>query len=289
MRTWLRRYGIRPRKAWGQSFLVDPAIAERMVDSWNLSPGTGVLEIGAGAGALTLPLIARGATVIAVERDGRLCELLRERIAAEAPEGDARVVEADILAFDPSPVLTGAQRWILAGNLPYAITTPILEWAIGHREHFAWAAFMVQREVGDRLLAEPGTKAYGSFTVWMDYHVEVRRELSVGARCFWPIPKVDSVVLRLTTRARPPVDVPGAPALERVVRAAFSHRRKVLGGSLARGLGLERAAVDQVLREAGIDPRCRAEECSITEFAALTRALVAEAMLKGGGPWQRKG
>jgi 16S rRNA (adenine1518-N6/adenine1519-N6)-dimethyltransferase len=159
------------------------------------------------------------------------------------------------------------------GNLPYAITSPILDWAGRHRGWFAWASFMLQREVALRLLAQPGTSAYGSLTLRIGYRFRIERELAVGAANFWPMPKVESLVAQLHPYEEPPVEVPSEAALERVVRAAFSHRRKVLGGSLARGLGRDRAEIDEVLREAGIDPRRRAQTCTLEEFAALARRL----------------
>lgn len=284
-RDWLRRGEIRPRRGWGQCFLINARIPQRLVAAWSLTPETGVLEIGAGAGALTMPLLARGLSVVAVERDARLCELLRERAAVEAPAGALHIVGGDILGLAPAAALptrgTPAEgaprpaRWVAVGNLPYAITSPILAWAVRYRRWFDWAAVMVQREVAARLLARPGTGDYGSLTVWVSYHYCVEKEMAVGAANFWPMPKVESVVVRLRPHAAPPVEVPSAGALERVVRAAFSHRRKVIAGSLSRGLGAERGPVEGALRDAGIDPRRRAESCSLEEFAALTRSLRA--------------
>ena len=292
-RAWLRRGEIRPRRGWGQCFLINARIPERLVAGWNLDAGTGVLEIGAGAGALTLPLLARGLSVVAVERDARLCELLRERAAVAGLPGTLRVVGGDILTLSPAAVLaaTGAapgpapepECWVVVGNLPYAITSPILGWAVRHRRWFAWAALMMQREVAARLLAGPDSSNYGSLTVWVGYHFRVEKEMAVGAANFWPMPKVESAVVRLRPHAAPPVEVPSARALERVVRAAFSHRRKMIAGSLSRGMEAERAAVEGALREAGIDPRRRAESCTLEEFAALTRRLWAAGVTGGRG------
>lgn len=276
---WLREAGIRPRKAWGQNFLVNPRVAGRLVEGWALEPGAAVCEIGAGAGSLTLPLLMRGARVVAVERDPALADLLQRRARSECAAGELHVLAADILELD-LPEIVGripeARAWFLTGNLPYAITTPILEWTGRHRERFVWASFMVQREYGERLIAAPGSRAYGSLSVWAAYRFAVRREHSVGPANFWPRPKVESVVLRLVPHPRPPVEVSGEAALERVVRAAFGQRRKVIGGALAHGLGLPRERVERALGEAGIGPRRRAEECGLAQFAALARALAAE-------------
>ncbi len=294
-RDWLRRAEVRPRRGWGQCFLINARIPERLVAAWNLPPDTGVLEIGAGAGAMTLPLLARGLTVVAVERDERLCALVHERATLARPAGTLRLVCRNVLELEPGSVLRASgwpagrepaeagpavtepwpARWVVVGNLPYAITSPILEWAVRHRRWFDWAAFMLQREVAARLLARPGSGEYGSLTVWVGYHFRVEKEMAVGAANFWPMPKVESTVVRLRPHEAPPVEVPSARALERVVRAAFSHRRKMIGGSLSRGLEVDRDAVEAALHEAGIDPRRRAESCSLGEFAALTRSLWA--------------
>jgi 16S rRNA (adenine1518-N6/adenine1519-N6)-dimethyltransferase len=276
---WLRGAGVRPRKAWGQCFLIQPGVARRLVEGWGLPPGAAVLEIGAGAGSLTLPLLEGGARVVGVERDARLASLLEERVRAECPAASCRVVAADVLSVDPGELIAESPwpgPWHLVGNLPYAITTPILEWTARHRARFAWASFMVQREYGARLLARPGGGAYGALTVWAGYRFALRRELAVGAAGFWPRPKVDSVVVRLLPHAAPPVEAVDEGALERVVRAAFGQRRKVMGGALAHGLRLPRERVEAALVASGIGPRQRAEECDLARFAALARELAPD-------------
>jgi 16S rRNA (adenine1518-N6/adenine1519-N6)-dimethyltransferase len=292
VRAYLLSHGIRPRKRWGQNFLVNPRIPERMLARWDLSGEIGVMEIGAGAGALTLPLLAQGQRVVAVERDPRLCALLRERVTAAGFRDRLRLLEADVLTLDAAESVAGMEgpsRWVLVGNLPYAITTPILEWTIRAMGCFTWVSYMVQREYAARILAAPRSGAYGSLTLWVGYRFRAEREMAVGASNFWPMPKVDSVVLRLTPHEVPPVAVPSAADLETVVRAAFSHRRKVLSGSLARGLAMPRERIAEALGAAGIDRRRRAEECTLEQFAALTRNLMVERTEKGGEGWQRKG
>ena len=272
----LRAMGVVARKQWGQNFLIQPGVAERLVASWDLRPGSGVFEIGAGAGALTARLLAQGARVWAIERDPRLCGLLRDRFACEIGDGQLALIEADVLALTASDLeVAGAGRPVLVGNLPYAITTPIIEWTIRHAKRFIWCSFMVQREYGHRLVATAGSRAYGSLTLWAGYRFRVEKEMAVGASCFWPMPKVESVVVRLTPWERPPVEVPSAADYERVVRAAFAHRRKMLAGALAHALDLSRDAVHAIVRSAGLDPRVRAEQCDAAAFAALARAYRA--------------
>ena len=275
-KAWLRAAGIRPRRAWGQNFLINPRLAEQIVAAWSVGPDHGVVEIGAGAGALTAPLLAAGATVVAVERDVALVDLLAERTAAEAAPGALRCVAGDIRAQSPEALCAGLAPpagWGLVGNLPYALTTPILEWAGRHRHAFGWQAFMVQREYGERLTARPGQAAYGALTVWVASRFEIERQLRLGPANFWPIPKVDSIVVRLRPRPEPPPGRPALAQLERVVRAAFSQRRKMLPKPLAAGLELAPERVVAALDAAGIDARRRAESCSLEEFYALTAAL----------------
>ncbi len=275
-KRWLRAAGIHPRKAWGQNFLINPRVAARIVQRWALPPGHPVVEIGAGAGSLTLPLLAQGALVVAVEKDEALCDLLRRRAAAECPAGELRIVAGDVLQLDPSLLLAGVtvgRQPVLVGNLPYKLTTPILEWTTRHRHHFRWAAFMVQREYGERLLAECRSPAYGALTLWMRFYFAGSRECIVGPANFYPVPKVDSVVVRLVPHAVPPEQVPSAALFERVVRAAFAQRRKVIGAALAHTLDLPRERIEAALAEVGLAGQRRAEECGLAQFAALTRAL----------------
>ena len=303
-RGYLRAHGIVPRKRWGQNFLIRPAILDQIVHRWDLSPGSAVLEVGAGAGSLTARLLARGARVLAIERDPRLCRLLRERFVVESAGGRFALIEGDVLAITRAEWVAAAERlpgagtmttpppgsaaatgaataagaargWKFVGNLPYSITTPILEWTIGQKGEFEWAAYMVQREYAARLLASPGSSAYGSLTLWMGYHFRAEKEMAVGAACFWPIPRVESAVVRLTPWDSPPVEVPSAEPYERVVRAAFAHRRKMVGGALSLALGLSRDAVEAMLRSAGLDPRQRAEQYDAASFARLARAFQA--------------
>ena len=214
-RGWLLHHAIRPRKSLGQNFLVQPQVATGLVRAMRLDPGAEVMEIGAGSGALTRALLDAGARVWAYEIDARLCALLRERFAGPLAEGRLRLSESSILGADPA-LLDGASgsRVYLAGNLPYAITTPILLWAIGHRDRFSGGAVLVQREVAERLAAGPGGRTYGSITVWIGYHARVRKVATVEPGAFWPVPNVDSSLITLDFHRSPPVELPDPSALE---------------------------------------------------------------------------
>jgi 16S rRNA (adenine1518-N6/adenine1519-N6)-dimethyltransferase len=229
------------------------------------------VEIGAGAGALTIPLLRRGVEVVAVEVDPRLCRLLERRAALEVPEARLTLVAEDVLRWEPPPGREGS--WILLGNLPYQITTPILEWILEHRRRFAWAGIMVQREYGLRLLAQPGDRNASALTAWVAYHARVELETRVSRGSFWPTPDVDSMVLRLTFHRSPEGDPRERGWLESTLSAVFAHRRKQLLAGLVAALGWDRADVERLLREVGLDPRRRGESLTLEEHLRLARLL----------------
>ncbi len=260
------------RPPLGQPFLADAGLARRIATA-AARPGDVVLEIGAGRGALTrelLEVVGPGGRVVAVEFDRRL--------AAELPQAPGlRIVQDDALRIDwRRESRVGAGRgagYALAGNLPYAITSPILLKLIRSR---GWrrAVFMMQREVVDRLLAEPGTPEYGSLTVAVTNRCELARLWDVPPWAFSPPPRVYSTVLTLTPRPSPRATA--RPAFfERVVRGAFGQRRKTLANAVASGLGRPRDAVIRACAVAGIDPTRRGETLSIEEFDRLAVALTA--------------
>ncbi|MEZ4650784.1 MAG: 16S rRNA (adenine(1518)-N(6)/adenine(1519)-N(6))-dimethyltransferase RsmA [Candidatus Eisenbacteria bacterium] len=273
-RQRLEAHGIRPRKRFGQNFLVDPRIPELTVARASWQPGDLVLEIGPGSGALTSALLSAGHPVRAIEMDRDLVPVLLERFRAERAAGRFGVREGDALELDWTEDLPEGSRPWIAGNLPYSITTPLLLRAFAHRDRFAGAVFMLQREYGDRLLAAPGNKTYSSITVFTKAHAEVRSVLKVGRSSFWPRPGVESMVVELAFPEVAPF--PGdRTALERVVRAAFGQRRKTLVNSLTSGLSREKAWVAGVLEGAGIDPEVRAETLGLPEFARITETALA--------------
>lgn len=270
-RGWLLHHAIRPRKSLGQNFLVQPQVATGLVRAMHLAPGAEVLEIGPGAGAMTRALLDMGARVWAFEVDPRLCALLRERFADAIESRQLHLREQSILEVDPSCLDDASGSPVhLAGNLPYAITTPILLWAIGHRTRFSGGTVLVQREVAERLAAGPGSRVYGSITVWIGFHARVRKAVRVEPGAFWPVPNVDSSLITLEFHRVPPVDLPDPSALERVLTVAFGQRRKMMRSSFGAALGDPQRAAE-LLTAAGIDPTRRAETLDLAEFAALAR------------------
>ncbi|MEW5911220.1 MAG: 16S rRNA (adenine(1518)-N(6)/adenine(1519)-N(6))-dimethyltransferase RsmA [Thermodesulfobacteriota bacterium] len=275
-RTLLGAYGLRAGKKRGQNFLTQPATAQAIVDSAGIGPEDTVVEIGAGLGALTLRLAARARRVLAVEVDRGLHQALLQ-VLAEGQAEQVRALLADALDLDwPALAAEAGGPLMVVGNLPYAISSPLLFRLVQNRAHIKGATLMLQRELAQRLAAGPGGKDYGRLTVLMQTWYEVRPGLEVGPEQFFPRPAVASRVVHLAPRPRPLVDFAGPAAEEwfsRVVKAAFGQRRKTLANSLAGGLGLARPQAAAALERAGIDPMRRAETLSIAEFAAAAAAL----------------
>lgn len=267
----LQRHGFHTRKALGQHFLLSRRVVEAIVDACALDEGAPVLEIGPGAGVLTRALAERGARVTAVEVDPRALAVLRE-VVGDFPQ--VQLIHDDILRVD-LPALLGEACWTVVGNLPYYITTPVITRVLEQVDRVRRAIFMVQREVAERMMAAPGSKIYGSLSVFVQVFAEVSRVIKAPRGAFLPPPTVDSMVVRLAVRAQPLVPPARQPAFFQVVRAAFGQRRKTLENALAGGgvLGGDRAAVAAALRTADIDPRRRGETMRIDEFAHLARVV----------------
>ncbi|MBX7192911.1 MAG: 16S rRNA (adenine(1518)-N(6)/adenine(1519)-N(6))-dimethyltransferase RsmA [Sandaracinaceae bacterium] len=285
-RRALARHGARPKRSFSQNFLVARPIVEAIADAVGIAPGDPVLELGPGLGTLSAALVRRGARVLAVEKDREMigvleddlvspCSPLREGAplpngaAFEVEEGDATSVDLTALrarwgrrdGHEPSPL-------VVVGNLPYAVTGAIFKNLVAHRADVARAIVMIQKEVRDRLLAEPGTKDYGTLTVFVRASYRVESVLKAPAGAFHPPPRVESAVVRLVPRADP---IEETDAFRRAVRACFEQRRKTLRNGLVAIVGAARA--DEVLSRAGIDGRRRGETLSLVEIAALASAL----------------
>jgi len=258
-----RARGLSPKKSFGQNFLVDAKLAARVADLAMAEGGT-VVEIGAGLGALTEPLLERAARVVAIERDRDLCPILREAFADPLQRGTLVLLEADAKTVDLGALAAeGPAPRVVAGNLPYQITGPILQAVTRVADRIDRAVLMVQAEVADRLAAAPGTAAYGALTVFVTAAFIVRRELKVAPGAFFPRPAVASAVVTLVPR-RPPLAVEN-DAFRAVVKAAFAQRRKKLKNAwskIAPPAELARRA-----ERAGIDLDKRGETLSVEQFA----------------------
>lgn len=268
VRDRLRAHGCRPSRALGQHFLADPNLARKIVRLAGVQPGDRVVEIGPGIGSLTVALAEAGARVVALELDRHLLPVLEEVIADFGHEGSVTVVEGDAMTADLG-VLTGGGRWACVSNLPYNLATPMVLRLLEEFPEMTRGLVMVQREVGERLVAGPGTKAYGAVSVKVAYYAEAQMVGTVAATVFVPPPAVASALVRLERRPAPPVEVPSPDTLFTLVRTGFGQRRKMLRRALEPALG-ERT--EAVLAAAGIDARARAEALSLDDWARVCRA-----------------
>jgi len=274
LREVIRRHGLMAKKSLGQNFLLDLNLAGRIGRAAGPLNGVTVFEVGPGPGGLTRALLALGAArVVAVERDDRAIAALRE-IAAHYP-GRLDVLAADALTFDPRSRLPHGPVRIVA-NLPYNIATALLVSWLSVEPWPPWydgAVLMFQREVAERIVAAPHSKAYGRLSVLAQWRCETRILFDVNASAFVPPPSVKSSLIRLVPRTAPLAC--DRALLERVTQAAFGQRRKMLRQSL-RSLGADVAAL---LAAANLDPTARAEDLSVVDFVTLSRALAASRQL----------
>lgn len=262
----------RAKRSLGQNFLVDPNIQRKIVESLGAGPEDEVLEIGPGRGALTRHLAGRVRRLVLVELDNDLVPLLR---AEFADDPSVEVVHADILdvSLDDLFADPGAARVI--GNIPYNITTPILFSLLERRPRPREIVLMVQREVAERILADPGSKTYGALAVGVQTVAEAERVLHVGRGAFRPVPDVESTVVRITPRRPPPLEPEEESAVRELTRAAFGQRRKQFQRILRDAFGLSPEEVEALEGETGFDLRQRPETFSAEEFVRLARALAA--------------
>jgi 16S rRNA (adenine1518-N6/adenine1519-N6)-dimethyltransferase len=262
LRAALAAHGVTPRKSLGQNFVIDPNTIRKVIDVAGVSAGDRVLEIGAGAGSLTLGLARVTAHVTAVEIDPRLIEVLTDILEASA---NIDVVAGDALKLPLGSFGANA----LVANLPYNVATPLVLRVLRQAPGIERLTVMTQREAGHRLAAEPGSKVYGHVSVMVAYFGVVSVVSPVSRRAFYPIPNVDSVIVRIDRKHRA---LPEDPEwLFAVIREGFSQRRKTLRNALASLAGVD--AAEDAIAAAGIAPGARAEELDLDRFIALSRAL----------------
>ncbi len=273
-REVLRRHGFTIRKKYGQNFLIDAHVLAEIVEAAQLTEDDLVLEIGPGIGTLTQALACAAGEVVAVEIDRKLIPILGETLAGY---DNVTVLCEDILKVDLSALSQehGGRPMQVAANLPYYITTPVILKLLESPAPLAGITVMVQREVGERMKAGPGSKDYGSLSLAVQYYAEPTIAARVPSGCFLPQPSVDSVVLSLKCREKPPVRVTDEAFLFRLIRAAFGQRRKTLENSLAHapGLNVTKEQVREALSALGLSPAVRGEALSLEEFAALANRM----------------
>jgi len=268
----LAEFGLAQRRKLGQNFLVREDIAERIAEHSRLRDDDVAIEIGPGLGALTSRIAHRVRRLVAIEKDAGYAAILREQFAG-VPQ--VEIVEGDVLESDLGAIAraNGVEKLAIAGNIPYNITTPILEWLFAGRAHVRSAVLLVQKEYAERLAAAAGSREYGALTLFARYHALLEPLMTIRAAAFWPRPDVDSMLVRFFLRDHPPVDADEA-LLFCIIRGAFQMRRKQLGNTLEASLDLNRDQIERLARAAGIDPQRRGETLTLDEYARLARAAV---------------
>ena len=272
----LRAYGLHPRKRLGQNFLVDPAALSRIVSAADLSSDDTVVDVGAGLGTLTRPLAEQAGRVVAVELDDRLVEILRERLADLS---NVQIIHGDILGRakrDGKGLGLDFPNlgYKVVANLPYYITSAVLRRFLGQEPRPSLMVVTVQREVAERIVAGPGAMSLLAVSVQFYGQPQIVARIAAGA--FYPVPNVDSAVMRIDVDEKPTVMMNRGideVTFFRVARAGFSQKRKMLRNSLSAGLGLSPVHVEEALGHAGVDARRRAQTLSLQEWALVTAAL----------------
>jgi len=272
----LRDLGLRPRKGLGQNFLVDEAVLRRIIAVAEIAPGDCIVEVGAGLGTLTAALIEHGGRVIAVEVDERLAEVLRSRLG-DSP--GLTVFVGDILEAQIDELLRDAwstppAEYKVVANIPYYITSALLRHLLEGRPRPGLIVLMVQKEVAQRIVAQPGDMSL--LAVSVQFYGQASIAARVPARAFYPAPKVDSAIVRIQTHPRLALSPNEVEPFFRIVRAGFSQRRKQLHNALAHGLALSPPVVSEAMGEAGIETRTRAQALSVEQWIALYRAFLKQ-------------
>lgn len=271
-RRILAKHGLKLKKRFGQNFLTDRHILEKIVTAAQIHPDVGVIEIGPGIGALTEKLAEQGRQVIAIELDHRLIPILDELFRDQA---NVMIIQGDALKVDMIELIgqfDHVQDIYVVANLPYYITSPLLIHLLKNRFPFKRIVVMMQKEVADRLTARPNTKEYGSLSVLAQYFAKIEQVFIVSRHVFIPQPKVDSSVVRFDIQESPSVQVVNEPLFFQLVRASFAKRRKTLVNALhaAYSPTLSKNKITELLRAAQIEPQRRGETCSLEEFARIT-------------------
>lgn len=272
----LQKHDFHFRKKFGQNFLIDTHVLEKIVEAAGVQSGDFVLEIGPGIGTLTQYLCEGAGRVLAVEIDPNLIPILKETLAGY---DNVEIVHGDILKQDIQAIAdryNGGRPIKVVANLPYYITTPIIMELFESHVPLANVTVMVQREVAERMQAGPGTKAYGALSLAVQYYAVPYLAANVPPNCFMPRPSVGSAVIRLDCLGRTPVEVRDERLMFRLIRASFNQRRKTLLNGLVNGgvLKLSKEEVAAAIRAAGLDPAVRGEKLGLAEFAALADELV---------------
>lgn len=270
----IRQYGIRPKKKFSQSFLVDANIIKKIVEASRISPEDVVVEIGSGIGVLTADLIQKARKLIAVELDNNLVSVLKEKLSGQE---NCEIFLCDILKFDFFSISDKYNTKVkVVGNVPYNISSPLIFHLLSYRANISEFTIMLQKEVVERLAAIPGNKNYGVPSVLLQMFARVKKIMDVPASCFYPRPKVESAVIRGTFLDNPLIELTDAGFFAGLVKASFAQRRKKLINNLKKSSLLADIGEDKIkeaLTDTGIDGNCRGETLSVEEFGRLSNLL----------------
>lgn len=273
IRDVLSRHGFSFSKGLGQNFLINPTVCPRMAEMGNAQPGWGMIEIGAGVGVLTAELAQRADKVVCIEIDSRLLPILDETLAEY---DNIKIVNQDVLKVDLHKLISEEfpnMPVAVCANLPYYITSPIIMNLLESRLPISSLTVMVQKEAAQRICAMPGSREVGAVSIAVRYYCEPKVLFQVSRGSFMPAPDVDSTVIRLDIRKQPAVDVKREEDFFRVVKAAFSQRRKTLSNTLSSGLSMNKTQIAELLERAGVASNLRAEQLSMQQFADIANAL----------------
>ncbi|HUT43775.1 MAG: 16S rRNA (adenine(1518)-N(6)/adenine(1519)-N(6))-dimethyltransferase RsmA [Desulfobacterales bacterium] len=276
----LAAHNIHPKKQLGQNFIVDPSFTEMIVKRAGILPEDIILEIGAGLGALTIPLARRAKKVFAVEKDRQIIPILNTEILVSGLT-NISIIEKDILSVEIKALVENmGGKIVVMGNLPYNISSQILVQLIRSREGISRAVLMFQKELAQRITAEAGCKDYGRLTVMLRYCSDIKKLADAKASLFFPKPKVDSQIIELKFKKEIDHKAADEPFLFKVIKAGFGNRRKTLKNALAASeLNIDPNTAKGVLEKSGIDPIRRAETLTVEEFVKLSNNLLPIAAL----------
>ena len=258
VKSVLSKHGFTFSKALGQNFLINPSVCPKMAELCGASDSVGVIEVGPGAGVLTNELAKVSHKVAAIELDKRLLPVLSETLSEH---DNIKIINGDVMKLDLRQIIEeefGGGEVVVCANLPYYITSPVIMRILEERLPIQSLTVMVQKEAADRICAKPGTRESGAISAAVHFYSEPEMLFKVSKGSFMPAPKVDSAVIKLHIRKQPPVDISNEKMFFKVVRAAFSQRRKTLANSLSSGLSMPKQEVTALLEKAGIRTNARA-------------------------------
>jgi 16S rRNA (adenine1518-N6/adenine1519-N6)-dimethyltransferase len=268
----LNEYNLRANKRLGQNFLINQDIIDEVIDKANINKDDVVLEIGPGLGSLTKALIDNAGKVIVVELDNNMVNILQNRFMNC---DNLEIIQGDILKLNFNEIINSNKRIKVVANLPYYITTPIIMKLLEDRLNIESIVVMVQKEVGERICAKPGSKVYGAITVSINYYSDSKIIIDVSKKNFLPQPEVDSCVVKLDILDKPPVYIKDEKLFFNLIKTGFSQRRKTILNSLSSG-SFSKDVINNIFRRINLDGKLRVEDLSLQDFANISNELVKE-------------